>query len=129
MTTASELMTVDIPRDNGHHMVGDIVATLQHHTWEEVGHVYLLDDQAALVGQIPIERLLQAKENTSLAELKGLPPIEVLPGDSAETWRYAPSNAMKRMSPSSTATASCWALFRLDDSVRINNSISRRWRL
>jgi len=29
--------------------------------------------------------LLQAKEQTALAELEGLPPIEVLPGDAAET--------------------------------------------
>jgi len=85
MTTAAELMTVDIPRGDGHHTVGDMIATLRRHAWEEVGHVYLVDDQAALVGQVPIERLFQAKENTSLAELKGLPPLEVLPGDAAET--------------------------------------------
>lgn len=85
MATAAELMTVDIPRGDGHHTVGDMVATLRRHTWDEVGHVYLVDDQAALVGQVPIERLLQAKESTSLAELKGIPPIEVLPGDAAET--------------------------------------------
>ena len=84
MVTAAELMTVDIPRGDGHQTVSDMVATLRRHAWEEVGHVYLVDDQAALVGQVPIERLLQAKENTSLAELKGLPPIEVLPGDAAE---------------------------------------------
>lgn len=85
MTTAAELMTVDIPRSEGQQTVGDTVATLRRRGWEEVGHVYLVDDQAALVGQVPIERLLQAKENTSMAELKGLPPIEVLPGDEAET--------------------------------------------
>jgi magnesium transporter len=85
MTTAAELMTVDIPRGDGRHRVGDMIATLRRHVWEEVGHVYLVDDQAALVGQVPIERLLQAKEDTALAELKGLPPIEVLPGDPAET--------------------------------------------
>lgn len=85
MTTAAELMTVDIPRSEGQQTVGDMVATLRRRAWEEVGHVYLVDEQAALVGQVPIERLLQAKENTSMAELKGLPPIEVLPGDEAET--------------------------------------------
>ncbi|HSA61484.1 MAG TPA: magnesium transporter [Nitrospiraceae bacterium] len=85
MTTAAELMTVDIPRSEGHQTVGEMVAMLRRHPWEEVGHVYLVDDQAALVGQVPIERLLQAKENISLAELKGLPPIEVFPGDEAET--------------------------------------------
>jgi magnesium transporter len=84
MATAAELMTVDIPRGEGHHTVGDMVATLRRHAWDEVGHVYLVDDQAALVGQVPIERLLQAKESTSLAELKGMHPIEVLPGDAAE---------------------------------------------
>lgn len=85
MTTAAELMTVDIPKGDRGLTVGDMVATLRRHTWEEVGHVYLVDDQASLVGQVPIERLLQAEERTSLAELAGLPPIEVLPGDPAET--------------------------------------------
>ncbi len=85
MTTAAELMTVDIPKGERTLTVGDMVATLRHRTWEEVGHVYLVDDQASLVGQVPIERLLQAEERTSLAELVGLPPIEVLPGDPAET--------------------------------------------
>ena len=85
MATAAELMTVDIPRGKGHHTVGDMVATLRRRAWDEVGHVYLVDDQATLVGQVPIERLLQAKESTSLAELKGIHPIEVLPGDAAET--------------------------------------------
>lgn len=85
MATAAELMTVDIPRGDRRHTVGETMATLRRHTWEEVGHVYLIDDQAALVGQVPIERLLHAKEQTALAELEGLPPIEVLPGDAAET--------------------------------------------
>lgn len=85
MTTAAELMTVDIPRGDKHLTVGDMVSALRRHTWEEVGHVYLVDDQAVLVGQVPIERLLQAKEHTALAELEGAPPIEVLPGDPAET--------------------------------------------
>jgi len=62
-----------------------MIATLRDRTWDEVGHIYLVDDQAALVGQVPIERVLQAKEQTYLAELEGSPPIEVLPGDAAET--------------------------------------------
>jgi magnesium transporter len=85
MTTAADLMTADIPRGDGRHTAGDMVSTLRRHTWEEVGHVYLVDDQAVLVGQVPIERLLQANEHTALDELKGLPPIEVLPDDAAET--------------------------------------------
>ena len=85
MTTAAELMTTDIPKGDRGLSVGDMIATLRRRTWEEVGHVYLVDDQASLVGQVPIERLLQAEERTSLAELVGLPPIEVLPGDPAET--------------------------------------------
>jgi len=83
--TAAELMTVDIPRGDRRLTVGDMVSTLRSHAWEEVGHVYLVDDQAMLVGQVPIERLFQANERTLLAELEGLPPIEVLPGDPAET--------------------------------------------
>ncbi len=85
MTTAADLMTVDIPRSDRHRTVADMIAALRDQTWEEIGHIYLVDDQAALVGQVPIERLLQAKEQTYLTELEGSPPIEVLPGDEAET--------------------------------------------
>lgn len=85
MATAADLMTLDIPRSDRHSTVGETIAALRNHPWEEVGHIYLVDDQAALVGQVPIERLLQAKELTCLAELEGSPPIEVLPGDAAET--------------------------------------------
>lgn len=85
MTTAADLMTLDIPRGDRQRTVGDMIAALRDHPWDEVGHIYLVDDQAALVGQVPIERLLQAKEQTYLAELEGSPPIEVLPGDAAET--------------------------------------------
>ncbi|HSF68873.1 MAG TPA: magnesium transporter [Nitrospira sp.] len=85
MTTAADLMTVDIPRGDRIHTVGDMVSMLRRHTWEEVGHVYLVNDQAVLVGQVSIERLLHANEQTALGDLEGLPPIEVLPGDAAET--------------------------------------------
>jgi magnesium transporter len=85
MATAADLMAVDIPRSERHRTVGDMIAALRDHTWEEVGHIYLVDDRATLIGQVPIERLLQAKEQTDLADLEGLPPIEVLPGDPAET--------------------------------------------
>ena len=85
MATAADLMTLDIPRSDRHRTVGDMIAALRGHTWDEVGHIYIVDDQATLVGQVPIERLLQSKEQTSLAELEGSPPIEVLPGDAAET--------------------------------------------
>jgi len=85
MATAADLMAVDIPRSERHRTVGDMIAALRDHTWEEVGHIYLVDDRATLIGQVPIERLLQAKEETYLADLEGLRPIEVLPGDPAET--------------------------------------------
>lgn len=85
MATAADLMTPDIPRSDRHRTVGETIAGLRGHAWDEVGHVYLVDDQAVLTGQVPIERLLQAKEQATLAELEGLPPIEVLPGDGAET--------------------------------------------
>lgn len=85
MATAADLMAVDIPRSERHRTVRDMIAALRDHRWEEVGHIYLVDDRATLIGQVPIERLLQAKEETYLADLEGLRPIEVLPGDPAET--------------------------------------------
>ncbi|OQW32845.1 MAG: hypothetical protein A4E19_05690 [Nitrospira sp. SG-bin1] len=85
MATAADLMTLDIPRSDRHRTVGETIESLRGRRWDEVGHVYLVDDHAVLVGQVPIERLLQAEEQTALADLEGLPPIEVLPGDPAET--------------------------------------------
>ncbi|MFO0700495.1 MAG: hypothetical protein U0236_14835 [Nitrospira sp.] len=44
-------MTPDIPRSGRHRTVGETIAALQGHTWDEVGHVYLVDDQAVLMGR------------------------------------------------------------------------------
>jgi len=85
MATAADLMTIDVPRSDRFRTVSEAIAALRGGTWDEVGHIYLVDDQATLIGQVPIERLLQAKEETVLADLEGLSPIEVLPGDAAET--------------------------------------------
>ena len=39
MATAAELMTVDIPKGDRGLSVGDMIATLRHRTWEEVGQI------------------------------------------------------------------------------------------
>ncbi len=49
-----------------------------------------------------MERLLQAKEQATLAELEGLPPIEVLQEMELRRWRCARFNVMTPMSLSST---------------------------
>lgn len=114
MATAADLMTVDIPRSDRHRTVGDMIAALQDRTWDEVGHIYLVDDQATLVGQVRIERLLQAKEQTYLTELEGSPPLEVLPGDEAETVAL---RAVERHD-ADVAVVGCWAPFRSGGSWR-----------
>ncbi len=81
MATAADLMTPDIPRSDRHRTVDETIAALQGHTWDEVRHIYLVDDQAVLTDEVPIERLLQANEQTSLASLEGFASIEVSPGD------------------------------------------------
>jgi len=85
MTTAIDLMTSEIPRADGHETVAGLFAELQRGRWEEVSHVYLVDDQQRLLGQVPIERLLTADGSASAQSLQGDMPIEVQPDDDAET--------------------------------------------
>lgn len=85
MTTAADLMALDVPRADLLRTVGEMMADLRRHAWDEVGHVYLVNDRAELVGQVPIEGLLQARDDRPLADLAGAAPVEVLPGDAAET--------------------------------------------
>ena len=85
MTTAGDLMTTAIPRITGDQTVAGAMESLRSSAWAEVGHVYLVDEKAQLLGQIPTERLLCADPASRLAALRGDPPIEVHPLDNAET--------------------------------------------
>lgn len=85
MKIAAELMTQEVPRADRDQTAGAMMAALHRRRWDELGHVYLVNEQQELIGQVPIETLLQAGEDRTLAELTGAPPVEVLPDDAAET--------------------------------------------
>lgn len=85
MPTAAELMTSAVPRARPGDTVGSVQAALRSAQLQEASHVYLLDDVARLIGQVPIETLLTAESGSPLGSLRGEPPVEVRPEDSAET--------------------------------------------
>lgn len=73
-----------VPRVAANQTVGDAVQSLRSSAWAEIGHVYLVDEQSQLIGQVPTERLLCADPAGKLVDLQGDPPIEVRPDDNAE---------------------------------------------
>ncbi|MEW6245108.1 MAG: magnesium transporter [Nitrospirota bacterium] len=85
MTTAADLMTPAVPRANPDHTAGQTLASLREQIWTEVGHIYLIDADARLIGQVPIETLLSAEAHRRLDDLRGAPPLEVSAEDNAET--------------------------------------------
>jgi magnesium transporter len=84
MRTAGDLMIMAVPRAAANQTVGDAVESLRSSAWAEIGHVYLVDEQSQLIGQVPTERLLCADPAGKLVDLQGDPPIEVRPDDNAE---------------------------------------------
>ncbi len=85
MTTATDLMTSEVPRAAGQQTVSDVLEALRGQSWEELSHVYLIDEQHRLKGQVPIERFITADPRTPVDDLRGAPPVEVQPDDDAET--------------------------------------------
>ncbi|HJS65704.1 MAG TPA: magnesium transporter [Nitrospiraceae bacterium] len=85
MTTAADLMTAAVPQAPPNASVADTMEALRSRSWDEVGHVYLLDERSQLVGQVPIERLLAAALDTRLDSVRGNPPLIVRADDNAET--------------------------------------------
>ncbi len=85
MATAVELMTPAIPRAYPHETVETALTHIRASGCREISHIYLLDPQSRLVGQVPIERALAAPPDTRLDTLTGSPAIEVHPEDRAET--------------------------------------------
>jgi len=85
MATATDLMTIEVPRASEDQTAGAALVTLRQRSWEECSHVYLVDEQSRLIGQVPIERFLIADGETKLSKLCGDPPVEVQPDDDAET--------------------------------------------
>jgi magnesium transporter len=85
MATAADLMTTEAPYASDHATVSGTFSALRQRAWDELGHIYLVDGQHRLVGQVPIERLFVAEGTLALSALTGSPPIEVQPDEDAET--------------------------------------------
>lgn len=85
MARAADLMTAAVPVANPDDSVSAALATLTRQAWEEAGHVYLIDGEKRLVGQVPIESLLRAADSDRLADIRGRPPVEVPEEADAET--------------------------------------------
>ena len=85
MVIATELMTVEVPKAAEDQTVAELLSTIRQRPWKELSHIYLVDYQSRLIGQVPIESLLAAEGGTKLSALRGAPPVEVLPDDNAET--------------------------------------------
>lgn len=78
-------MTVEVPKATEEQTVSELLSVIRRLPWEELSHIYLVDCQSRLIGQVPIESLLTAEGETKLSALRGAPPVEVQPDDNAET--------------------------------------------
>ncbi len=78
-------MTVEVPKAAEDQTVSELFSAIRQRPWEELSHIYLVDCQNRLIGQVPIESLLTAEGGTKLSALRGAPPVEVQPDDNAET--------------------------------------------
>jgi magnesium transporter len=84
MPSAAELMMTDVPRANPRDTVCKLMEQLRKFPTSQADHIYLIDGNLRLVGQVPIEKLLVAEAHATLDLLAGHPPIEVHPDDEAE---------------------------------------------
>ncbi len=78
-------MTPSVPRAAADSSVASILATLRAERPREASHIYLVDDEGRLIGQVPIENLIAASPDERARNLRGDPPLEFHPEDSAET--------------------------------------------
>ena len=85
MVIATDLMTVEVPKAAEDQTVSELLSAIRQRPWEELSHIYLVDCQNRLIGQVPIESLLTAEGGKKLSALRGAPPVEVQPDDNAET--------------------------------------------
>lgn len=85
MATAADLMTAAVPQAHPNAIVAETMEALRSRSWDEVGHIYLLDERSQLVGQVPIERPLVAPLDARLSSVRGNSPLIVRTGDDAET--------------------------------------------
>ncbi|MEW6208839.1 MAG: magnesium transporter [Acidobacteriota bacterium] len=85
MRTAKDLMTTSVPRAAKDASAASLLSALRAERPREASHIYLVDDDSRLTGQVPIENLLAASVEEKAWDLRGDPPLEFHPQDSAET--------------------------------------------
>lgn len=78
-------MTAAVPHAAPADNVARTLLMLREGAYEVAGHLYLVDEQGRLLGQVPVERLLAAGPEQVLADLQGPPPLEVSPSEVAES--------------------------------------------
>ena len=84
MGSVNELMTRNVPRASANERVGVVLDRLRELQPEEASHVYLVDENSILIGQVPIENLVASSRETLMDDLRGSPPIEVLEDENAQ---------------------------------------------
>lgn len=82
---ARDVMTAAIPRARPDETVATALEHIRRVRPDEASHLYLVDEQSRLIGQVPVEWLLHATPDRVVRELQGPPPLEVAPEDSAES--------------------------------------------
>ncbi len=82
---ARDVMTTSIPRARPDDTVATGLEHIRRVRPDEASHLYLVDEHSRILGQVPVELLLQAASDRLLGELQGPPPLEVSPEDSAES--------------------------------------------
>lgn len=80
----SDLMTSSVPRMPVESIVADALMTFRHGYLEEASHIYLVDSDNRLHGQVPVEKIITMPHGTPLDHLKGEPPLTVRPDEIAE---------------------------------------------
>lgn len=80
----SELLAKEVPIAPETEDARFAVALLRDREFEEYDHVYLIDPERRLRGQVPLSSLIRAQPEASLLDLKGKSPVEVFADEHAE---------------------------------------------
>jgi magnesium transporter len=79
-----DLLTKEVPIAAEKQSAGFALQLLRECSFDEVDHVYLVDANHSLTGQVPLQALVKADPASELALLKGSDPVEVSPDEYAE---------------------------------------------
>jgi len=82
--TVGDLLVRDVPMGSPDETPATILARLCGRPLAQAGHIYVLDGDRRLLGQVPVERLLSADRSERLEALRGPDPLQTRPGDDAE---------------------------------------------